>query len=127
VLALEMAAFWLGGKWQSATATVTPVVSGSGIVKPAVPRYKSWLVNCADSDTLIIFPHGFVSHTDQVTPITPDSVQSTGIPSVANAARPNWGITADSTNIYLAKQSAVGSGASPALKVYAEGPHSEIM
>jgi hypothetical protein len=121
-----MAAFWLGGKWQSATATVTPVISGSGFQKPAVPRYKSWLINCADSDTIIVFPHGFVAHGDQVTGITPDAVNSTPVPTVALAARPNWGVTADATNIYLAKQSSAGSGASPALKVFAEGPHTEI-
>lgn len=126
MLALEMAAFWLSGKWASATAVVTPVISGSGFLKPAVPRYKSWNVNAADSDTLIVFPHGFVASSDQVTPITPDAVNSTPIPSVALAAKPNWGITADNTNIYLAKQSSAGSGASPALKIFAEVPHTEI-
>jgi hypothetical protein len=127
VLALEMAAFWLSGKWQSATVTVTPVVSGSGIMKPATPRYKSWLINCADSDTLIVFPHGFVIESDQVTPIMPDDVRAAApLPSVANAALANWGITADLTNIYLAKQSAVGSGGTPALKVIGEHPHTFI-
>ncbi len=126
MLALEFAAFWLSGKWASATAVVTPVISGSGFLKPAVPRYKSWTVNCADSDTLIVFPHGFVASSDQVTGITPDSVLGERIPTVTLAARPNWGITADATNIYLAKQSAAGSGASPALKVVAEAPHTFI-
>jgi hypothetical protein len=126
VLALEMAAFWLSGKWASATAVVTPVISGSGFLKPAVPRYKSWLVNAADSDTLIVFPHGFVASSDQVTGITPDSVNGTPIPTTTLAARPNWGVTADATNIYLAKQSSAGSGGSPDLKVVAEVPHTEI-
>ncbi len=128
MLALEMGAFWLSGQWKSATATVTPVVSGSGILKPAVPRYKSWLINAADSDTIIVFPHGFVKEFDQVTPIVPDDVRGAApIPSVANAALANWGITADLTNITLVKQSAAGSGASPALKVVAEVPHSMIL
>jgi hypothetical protein len=127
VLALEMAAFWLSGKWASATASVTPAISGSGFLKPAVPRYKSWLVNAADSDTIIVFPHGFVASSDQVTGITPDAVQmGAPFPTEANAARPNWGMTADATNIYLAKQPAVGSGGTPALKVVAEVPHTEI-
>ena len=126
MLALEMAAFWLSGKWASATATVTPVISGSGFLKPAVPRYKSWLVNAADSDTIIVFPHGFVASSDQVTGITPDSVQLTPLASRALAALPNWGATADATNIYLAKQPATGSGGTPATKVVAEVPHTEI-
>lgn len=127
MLALEMAAFWLSGKWASATAAATPVVSGSTIVKPAVPRYKSWLINCLDSDTLIVFPHGFVSSVDQTTPIAPDTVRKAApFPTLANAALPNWGITSDATNIYLAKQSAAGSGASPAVKIIAEVPHTVI-
>ncbi len=125
MLALEMAAFWLSGKWASVTAVVTPVINPA-FQKPAVPSYKSWTVNCADSDTLIVFPHGFVSPSDQVTKVTPDNVRFVGIPSVANAALPNWGVTADATNIYLAKQSATGSGASPALKVIAEVPHTIV-
>jgi hypothetical protein len=126
VLALEMAAFWLGGKWQSATVVVTPVISGSGILPPAQPRYKSWTVNAADSDTIIVFPHGFVAN-DGKTGITPDSIQLTPVASRALAALPNWGATVDSVNVYLAKQSATGSGGTPATKVVAEVPHSEIL
>jgi len=125
VLALEMADFWLSGKWQSSTATVTPVVTGSQILPPATPRYKSWTVNCADSDTLIVFPHGFQTDNSHL-PLQPDDVRITPIPSYANAALPNWAATADTTNIYLAKQSATGSGASPALKVTAATPHSIV-
>ncbi len=124
MLALEMAAFWLSGKWASATAVATPVVSGASILPPAKPQYKSWTVAAADSDTIIVFPHGFQNQAGAG--ITPDAVRGVVIPSVALAARPNWGITADATNIYLAKQSAAGSGASPVLKVVADTPHSEI-
>lgn len=126
MLALEFAAFWLSGKWASATVVVTPVISGSGFQPPAVPRYKSWLINAADSDTIIVFPHGFVSSFDGKTAITPDSVQLTPLASRALAALPNWGATVDATNVYLAKQSPVGSGGTPATKVVVEVPHTEI-
>ena len=125
MLALEMADFWLSGKWESGTVVVTPVVTGSQILPPATPRYKSWLVNCADADTLIVFPHGFVTDNTHVA-LQPDDVRITEIPTYATAAQPNWAATADATNIYLAKQSATGSGASPALKVTAGTPHSIV-
>ena len=126
MLALEFAAFWLSGQWKSATVVVTPVISGAGFLPPAQPRYKSWLINAADSDTIIVFPHGFVAN-DGKTGIVPDSLQlAAPFPSRANAALPNWGITADTTNIYMAKQSATGSGGTPATKLVVEVPHTEI-
>lgn len=125
MLALEMADFWLSGQWHSGSGTVTPVITGSQILPPASPRYKSWLVNCADADTLIAFAHGFIADGSHL-PLTPDDVRLTEIPSYANAALPNWGAVADTMNIYLSKQSATGSGASPALKVTAGTPHSIV-
>ena len=124
MLALEMAAFWLSGQWNSASVIVAPAVTGSQILPPAQPQYKSWFVSAGDGDTLIMINHGFLHENG--TPATPDCVVLTTIPSVANGALANWGAQITSTQIILSKTSATGSGGNPDLKVVAMRPHSII-
>jgi hypothetical protein len=102
----------------------TPVITGSQIPPPGQPQYKSWLISCCDTDTGFSFPHGFLQFgiTGGVS-VQPDFVNGTVIPSTANAALANWGITADANNIILVKQSATGSGGTNVLKVVAGRPH----
>jgi hypothetical protein len=105
----------------------TPVVSGSQILPPASPEYKSWTIACLDADTgPTAFNHGFVNQAGSG--VAPDDVQITPLISVANAALANWGVAVSATQITLSKQSAAGSGgASPGttavLKVVARVPH----
>jgi hypothetical protein len=107
----------------------TAVVTGSGILAPATPEYKSWTLTCLDADTgPLAIPHGF--KTQAGAGATPDNVQLQESISVANAALANWGITVDATNINVTKQNAAGSGGAVAgttivAKIVARLPHSE--
>lgn len=87
----------------------TPVVTGSQILPPASPEYKSWTITCLDADTgPTNIAHGFVTQAGAANP--PDDVQLTSTISVANAALANWGVSVSGANIVLSKQSASGSG-----------------
>ncbi len=124
MLALEMAAFWLSGKWESGTVVVTPVVA-----LVAGGSYASWTIAAADSDTIIVFPHGFKQTAPTGNPtvgFTPDFSQIQPLGSVALGARPNWGIGLDATNVTLTKTSVAGSGGAPAAKLVLMRPHSHI-
>jgi hypothetical protein len=125
VLALEMAAFWLSGKWAAVGSGIVPVISGSslpvGNAGMGGPQYKSWLVNAADSDTLLTVLHDFEDNNDN--PIAPDLVDIQPITSGALSTLANWGITVTPTQIILAKQPATGSGGTPAAKLVAMVPH----
>ena len=125
MLALEMAAFWLSGNWAAAGSALVPVVSGSGIIDPGRPQYKSWLVNCADSDTIIVALHDFEA-TPSDAPIAPDMFNIQTITSVGNSARANWGVNVTPTQVIVTKQAATGSGGTPAAKLIAAMPHSII-
>lgn len=122
MLALEMAAFWLSGQWKSATVVVAPAVA-------LVPggSYASWNISAADSDTIIVFPHGMKQTAPTGNPNTgviPDFAQIQPLGSVALAARPNWGATLDILNVTLTKTSATGSGGTPAAKLVVMRPKS---
>jgi hypothetical protein len=107
----------------------TPVVTGSAILAPASPEYKSWTITCLDADTgPTNIAHGFVNQAGAGA--TPDDVHIVPMISVANAALANWGVTVTATNIILSKQNAAGSGGAvagttPVLKVIARAPHTE--
>jgi hypothetical protein len=116
VLALEMAAFWLAGKWVGATTAAVAVVGAAG------NQYRSWNITCADGDTLIQFPHGFVNAAGAS--VVPDSFNIQTVTSPANTARPNWGASISGALVTLTKQPAVGSGGAPAAKLEVMLPHS---
>ncbi len=107
----------------------TPVVTGSGILAPASPEYKSWTIACLDADTgPTNIAHGFVNQAGAG--VAPDDVQITPLISVANAALANWGVSVTAANIVLSKQGSAGSGGAvpgttPVLKVVARFPHTE--
>ena len=126
MLALEMADFWLSGQWHSGSATVTPVITGSQILPPAnatVQIVAGQLRRLGHADRI---PARIRRRTKPSCPLRPDDVRITEIPSYAMQRLPNWAAVADTMNIYLSKQSATGSGASPALKVTAGTPHSIV-
>ena len=105
----------------------TPVVTGANILPPATPEYKSWTLTCLDTDTTLAVAHGFKNQAGAG--VIPDDVKIQESISVANSALANWGITVDSTNINLSKQSAAGSGGAVAgttivAKLIARLPHS---
>lgn len=107
----------------------TAVVTGSNILPPASPEYKSWTISCLDADTgPTSFNHGFTNQAGAG--VAPDDVQVTELISVANTALANWGVSVSATQITLSKQNAVGSGGAvpgttPVLKVVARLPHTE--
>lgn len=107
----------------------TAVVSGSNILPPATPEYKSWTITCLDADTgPTAFNHGFVNQAGAG--VAPDDVQVTELISVANAALANWGVAVSATQITLSKQGSAGSGGAvpgttAVLKVVARLPHTE--
>lgn len=107
----------------------TAVISGSGILAPATPEYKSWTLTCLDADVgPLAIPHGFKNASGVAA--APDNVQLQESISVANAALANWGITVDATNINVTKQNAAGSGGALAgstivAKIVARLPHTE--
>lgn len=107
----------------------TPVVTGSAVLKPASPNYKSWTLTALDADTTLAFPHGFVNQAG--TGIIPDFAILQELVSYANAALPNWGVAVDATNITVTKTAATASGgATPGTtvvaKVYAMVPSTII-
>jgi len=107
----------------------TAVVSGSTILPPANPEYKSWTLTCLDADTgPLAIPHGFKNAAGVAS--APDNVQLQESISVANAALANWGVTVDATNINISKQNAAGSGGAVpgttvVAKIVARLPHTE--
>jgi hypothetical protein len=107
----------------------TPVISGSGIVAPASPQYKSWNITALDADTTVTFPHGFVIQTAAgPVSVAPDLALLQNVVTYANAALPNWGVAVTATNITLTKTNAAGSGGAVAgttiiAKLYAMQPH----
>lgn len=116
MLALEMAAFWLSGQWQSSSFHPVVVNAGGG-------NTKSWNIQCAEGDTLVAFNHGMLAQ--------PDDIRIQPSISIANAAQANWGVTATATQIFLTKQGATGSGGAVpgttvVAKVMAEVPHSIV-
>ena len=86
----------------------TGVVTGSGILAPATPQYKSWTIAALDADTTVAIPHGFVNQSGVA--IAPDLCFIQELVSYANAALPNWGVAVSTTNITLTKTGAAGSG-----------------
>src|SRR5271155_1754657 len=105
------------------TLVATAVITGSQILAPASPQYKSWTVAGLDADTTLAFNHGF---TVNGVATAPDLVILTPLVSYANAALPNWGVAVSATQITLTKTAATASatGLGNILKVYAEAPHS---
>lgn len=132
MLALEMAAFWLSGSWVSGTFAAVPSVPLAGTDGQGAPgagSYASWLISAADGDTLMVFPHGFKQTSPSGNPslgFTPDLAQIQPLASVALGARPNWGVTLDTTNVTLLKQGVAGSGGTPAAKLVIMRPQSHI-
>ncbi len=86
----------------------TGVVTGSGILAPATPQYKSWTVTALDADTTVTFNHGFVNQSG--VSIAPDLAFIQELVTYANAALPNWGVAVSATQITLTKQGSAGSG-----------------
>jgi hypothetical protein len=118
MLALEMAAFWLSGQWNSGSVVVTPVVAKS--------NYKSWNIACANGDTFIVVNHGFKQSAPSGNPATdvaPDEAVISPLTS-AIALAGAYGLEVTATQIRITKQNAGGSGGTPAAKLVAERPHS---
>lgn len=122
LLGLE-APFWMSGAWVSATFVATPVE-----VLAAGGSYASWNISCADADQFMVIPHGFKQVSPSGNPatgVTPDAVLI--IPNTsARALAGAYAVSVDQTNITLTKTGSGGSGGTPAAKLIAIRPKSNI-
>jgi hypothetical protein len=108
----------------------TPVITGSQILLPATPQYKSWTITALDADLTVSIPHGFT--IPGILPVgvaaPPDYATIQNLVTYATGASPSWGVSVVGANIVLTKTANAGSGgAVPGTtiiaKLYAEAPH----